>query len=99
VPRGVAVGFGEPMPSREASINDPAVPRNQQSDMRAPGALGAIHGGRPHGRMHRGADVAKQMGASRRLVKTRGDFPVEPTMIMLLGGKQYRLGQRLVPGP
>ena len=66
--------------------------------MRAPCGERPLHPARPHGRMRRSADVAKEVGTPGLGIEGRRSFPVEPADVVLLDREKQRLSQRFGPG-
>ncbi|HZZ22069.1 MAG TPA: hypothetical protein VFE60_05605 [Roseiarcus sp.] len=72
--------------------------RDQESDVRAPCGERATHPARPHGRMRRSADVAKEVGTPGLSIEGRHGIPVEPADVVLLAREKQRLSQWFGPG-
>jgi hypothetical protein len=74
-----------------ATINDPAMARNEEGDMGPPPAKRALNAASPHRRMRRRSDFAKEMRPPGFRVEGGLGFPVDPTDIVLLGRQLERL--------
>src|ERR1700722_5717280 len=81
-----------------AAVNHSTMARNEQRHMRAPGAKRTLDALSPHWRMHRCANLAKEMGATGLRVESRRRLPVQPADVVLLRRKQQWLAERLIPG-
>ena len=94
--RGVCFAYA--MPINEAAVNDPAVPRDQESDVGPPSVARSLNAQSPHRRVRRRADFAEEMRPPSAGVECRLYFPVEPSDVVLLRGQQERFSKVLIPG-